>query len=158
MKTPQIKFFTPEENTPLTSKVVEKAKPTGNISDSGLLIFPKATLEEIGVEPQTALFKIGATEGKRKIKSLYLIPTDQQEGSFSFTRIGRGSGIALPVILKRGGIDYEAVKHIFTITIFNYSEGVVGYELAIEPEAPKEPYTGKTRGRKRKVAGEETAI
>jgi hypothetical protein len=158
MKTPQIKFFSPEENAPQTSKAVAKAKPTGHISDSGTLIFPKATLEEIGVEPQTASFKIGTAEGKRKIKSLYLIPTEEQEGSFAFTRIGRGSGIALPVILKRGGIDYEAAKHIFTVTIFNYSEGVIGYELAIEAEAPKEPYTGKPRGRKRKVAGEETAI
>jgi hypothetical protein len=52
--------------------------------------------------------------------------------------------------LKRGGIDFETVKHVFTASIFNYSEGVIGYELAIQPEAPKEPYTGKPRGRKRK--------
>ena len=59
--------------------------------------------------------------------------------------------------MKRGGIDYEAAKHVFTVTIFNYTEGVVGYELAIETEAPKEPYTGKPRGRKRKVTEEEAA-
>ncbi|SEJ15634.1 hypothetical protein SAMN05216327_106381 [Dyadobacter sp. SG02] len=88
MKIPQIKFFTPEENAPLAAKSVVKAKPTGHISESGMLIFPKATLEEIGVEPQTALFKIGTAEGKRKIKSLYLIPTEEQAGSFAFTRIG----------------------------------------------------------------------
>lgn len=155
MKIPQIKFFTPDENAPQISKAVEKAKPSGHISESGMLIFPKATLEEIGVEPQTALFKIGTQEGKRKIKSLYLIPTEEQDGSFAFTRIGRGSGVSLPVILKRGGIDYEAVKHIFTVTIFNYSDGVIGYELAIQPEAPKEPYTGKPRGRKRKESKQE---
>lgn len=158
MKRRQIKFFTPEENAPQASKEVAKAKPSGYISETGTLVFPKAALEEIGVEPETALFKIGTAEGKRKIKSLYLIPTDQQEGSFAFTRIGRGSGIALPVILKRGGIDYEAVKHIFTVTIFNYSEGVVGYELAIEAEAPKEPYTGKPRGRRPKVTEQEGIV
>jgi hypothetical protein len=158
MKTPQIRFFTPEENAPLAAKSVLKAKPIGHISETGTLIFPKATLEEIGVEPQAALFKIGAAEGKRKIKSLYLIPTDQQEGSFAFTRIGRGSGIALPVILKRGGVNYESVKHFFTVTIFNYSEGVIGYELAIETEVPREPYTGKPRGRKPKVTEPENAV
>jgi hypothetical protein len=158
MKTPQIKFFTPEENAPRTAKSVVKAKPTGHISESGMLIFPKATLEEIGVEPQTAFFKIGTAEGKRKIKSLYLIPSEEQEGVFSFTRVGRGSGIALPVILKRGGIDYEAVKHVFAVTIFNYSEGVIGYELEIQAEAPKEPYTGKPRGRKRKESELGTSV
>lgn len=150
MKTPQIKFFTLEENAPKAPKAVEKAKPSGHISEAGTLIFPKTTLEEIGVEPESAFFKIGTAEGKRKIKSLYLVPTEEQEGAFAFSRVGRGSGIALPVILKRGGIDFETVKHVFTVSIFNYSEGVIGYELAIQPEAPKEPYTGKPRGRKRK--------
>lgn len=158
MKTPQIKFFTPEENAPKASKAVEKAKPSGHISEAGMLIFPKTTLEEIGVDPQTAFFKIGTAEGKRKIKSLYLVPTEEQEGAFAFTRVGRGSGIALPVILKRGGIDFETVKHVFTVSIFNYSEGVIGYELAIQPEAPKEPYTGKPRGRKRKESEQEPSV
>lgn len=160
MKTPQIKFFSPEDNTEPVSKAAGKAKPkpSGYISDNGTLVFPKATLEEIGVEPETALFKVGTVEGKRKIRSLYLIPTDEQEGAFAFSKVGRGSGVPLAVILKRGGIDYQAAKHIFTVSIFNYSEGVIGYELAIEAEAPKEPYTGKPRGRKRKVGGEETPV
>ncbi|WP_026632613.1 hypothetical protein [Dyadobacter alkalitolerans] len=158
MKTPQIKFFSPEENIPQVSKAAEKAKPSGYISDSGKLVFPQATLEEIGIEPETALFKIGADEGKRKIKSLYLIPTDEKEGAFAFAKVGRGSGIPLSVILKRGGIDYEASKHIFTVSIFNYSEGVVGYELEIEGATPKAPYTGKPRGRKPKVSGQESAV
>jgi len=55
-----------------------------------MLIFPKATLEEIGVEPQTAFFRIGTAEGKRKIKYLYLIPSEEQEGAFTFSRVGRG--------------------------------------------------------------------
>jgi len=59
--------------------------------------------------------------------------------------------------LKRGGIGYQAAKYIFTVTIFNHSEGIIGYELAIEAEAPKEPYTGKPRGRKRKVTKQESA-
>ena len=81
-----------------------------------------------------------------------------ETGKCTFTRIGRGSGIALSVILKRGGIDYEAAKHIFTVTTFNFSEGLTGYELAIEAETPKEPYTGKPRGRKRKASGAEIAV
>ncbi|OJV17363.1 MAG: hypothetical protein BGO21_26135 [Dyadobacter sp. 50-39] len=160
MKIPQIKFFSPEENREPVSKaaVKAKAKPSGYISETGTLVFPKTTLEEIDVEPATALFKVGTAEGKRKIKSLYLIPTDEQEGAFAFSKVGRGSGIPLAVILKRGGVDYEAVKHIFTVTIFNYSEGVIGFELAIGEEAPKEPYTGKPRGRKPKPADAASAV
>lgn len=160
MKTPQIKFYSPEDNAEPVSKaaVKAKAKPSGYISEIGTLVFPKATLEEIGVEPATALFKVGTAEGKRKIKSLYLIPTDEQEGAFAFAKVGRGSGIPLAVILKQGGIDYQAAKYIFTVTIFNYSEGVIGYELAIGEEAPKEPYTGKPRGRKPKASEPESAV
>lgn len=89
---------------------------------------------------------------------MYLIPTDEQEGAFAFSKVGRGSGISLAVILKRGGVDYQAIKHIFTVTIFNYSEGVTGYELAIEVEALKEPYTGKPRGRKPKAVDAASAV
>ena len=105
MKTPQIKFFSLEDNTEPVSKtaVKAKAKPSGYISEIGTLVFPKAALEEIGVEPATALFKVGTAEGKRKIKSLYLIPTEDQEGAFAFAKVGRGSGIPLSVILKKGG-------------------------------------------------------
>ncbi|WP_188939336.1 hypothetical protein, partial [Dyadobacter endophyticus] len=154
------KFFSLEDNIEPVSKAAGKAKPkpSGYISEIGTLVFPKATLEEIGVEPATALFKVGTAEGKRKIKSLYLIPTDDQDGAFAFAKVGRGSGIPLSVILKKGGINYEAAKHIFTITIFNYSEGSVGYELAIGEEAPKEPYTGKPRGRKPKASESESAV
>jgi len=94
MKTPQIKFYSPEDNTEQVPKGAKtKAKPSGYISTTGTLVFPKATLEEIGVEPDVALFKVGTDEGKRKIKSLYLIPTDEQEGAFAFSKVGRGSGI-----------------------------------------------------------------
>jgi hypothetical protein len=57
-----------------------------------MLIFLPATLEEIGVEPQTAFFRIGTAEGKRKIKYLYLylIPSEEQEGAFTFSRVRRG--------------------------------------------------------------------
>lgn len=158
MKKPQIKFFLPEENAPQVSKAVKKAKPSGYISDTGKLVFPQSTLEEIGIEPETAIFKIGTDDGKRKIKSLYLIPTEEKEGTFAFSRVGRGSGIPLPIILKRGGIDYETTKHIFTVTIFNYSEGVIGYELQIQSEVPKPEYTGKPKGRKPKVTEQENAV
>jgi hypothetical protein len=152
MKLKAIKFFAPEENAP-AQKLVAKAKSalTGYISATGKLVFPTATLEELGLDAATSHFKIGTQEGKRKIKSLYLIPSENQEQAFSFERSGRGGYvIPLAIILKKGGIDFEGAKVTFSITTFDYEEGVTGYELTFESSAPKPEYTGKPRGRKPK--------
>ena len=82
---------------------------------------------------------------------LYLIPasTDQSE-TFELVRSGRGYVIPLSLILKKGGVDYSNNKYTFTIASFDY-EGGVGYELALNDTVIKPAYTGKPRGRKRKV-------
>ena len=147
-----IRFFLPEENQPKSKeKVKAKALPTGYISNAGKIIFPSATIEELGIEPETTKFQVGTDQGKRKIKNLYLIPTDQPN-AFSIVRTGRGYSLPLEVILSKGGIDYSASKHTFTASIFDH-EGVAGYALAISPETvvEKAPYTGKPRGRKPKT-------
>lgn len=152
MKTPSIRFFAPEENS-LPTKQIAKAKlaPTGYISTSGKIVLPALTLEELGIEAATASFRIGTQEGKRKIKSLYLVPTTEQEGAFSFARSGRGGYvIPLALILKKGGVNFESAKVPFSVTLFNYAGGVTGYELSIEDIYPKPAYTGKPRGRKAK--------
>lgn len=123
------------------------------------MVFPQATLEELGIEAENATFKIGTEEGKRKIKSLYLIPTEDPNESFAFEKAGRGSVIPLSIILKNGGVDFETVKHTFSVTIFNYIEGIVGYELELlstAPKADKPAYTGKPRGRRPKTETADT--
>jgi hypothetical protein len=152
MKARAIKFFSPEENVSVTKKPQEKPKPTGYISGSGKLVLPPKTLEELGIEPETSRFKIGTQQGKRTLKYLYLIPSADESGTFSLTRSGRGYSIPLELILRKGGIDFENTKYIFEITLFNYEEGVVGYELELGTEEPKPAYTGKPRGRKPKSA------
>lgn len=152
MKARAIKFFSPEENVSVTKKPQEKQKPTGYISGSGKLVLPPKTLEELGIEPETSRFKIGTQQGKRTLKYLYLIPSTEESGTFSLTRSGRGYSIPLELILRKGGIDFENTKYIFEITLFNYDEGVVGYELQLGSEEPKPAYTGKPRGRKPKSA------
>ncbi|WP_439557629.1 hypothetical protein [Dyadobacter sp.] len=150
MKANTIKFFSPEENAPVTKKAKAQTKPTGYISGTGKLVLPPKTLEELGVEPLSTRFKIGAPDGKRTLKYLYLIPSSDAEGTFAMTKSGRGFSIPLDVILKKGGVDFEKTKYTFDITIFNYEEGVVGYELALGTAEPKPEYTGKPRGRKPK--------
>lgn len=150
-----IRFFLPEENQPKTKERVKaKALPTGYISNAGKIIFPAATIEELGIEPENTKFQVGTDQGKRKIKNLYLIPTDQQS-SFSIVRTGRGYSLPLDLILSKGGIDYASSKHIFTASIFDH-EGIAGYALAISPEIviEKAPYTGKPRGRRPKAEAE----
>ena len=149
MASKDIRFFLPEENQPKTKeKVKAKALPTGYISNAGKIIFPAATIEELGIEPETTKFQVGTDQGKRKIKNLYLVPTDQQS-AFSIVRTGRGYSLPLELILSKGGIDYNATKYTFTASVFDH-EGKAGYVLAISPETivAKAPYTGKPRGRK----------
>lgn len=153
MKIKSIKFFAPEENAPV-QKATPKAKslPTGYISATGKLVFPSATLEELGIEAASSQFKIGTDEGKRKIKSLYLVPSESAEQAFSFERSGRGGYvIPLALILKKGGIDFQGAKVTFSVSLFHYDEGVVGYQLTFENSTPKPEYTGKPRGRKPKA-------
>ncbi|WP_221392682.1 hypothetical protein [Dyadobacter sp. NIV53] len=149
MKGKAIKFFSPEENIPVTKKAKPKQQLTGYISGLGKLVLPAKTLEELGIEAETTGFKIGTQEGKRTLKFLYLIPSTDQDGTFSLVKTGKGYAIPMEIILKKGGIDYENIKYSFTVTPFNYEEGVVGYELAILSSEPKKEYTGKPRGRKR---------
>ena len=155
MKQKAIKFFSPEENVPKT-KAAEKAAPlpTGYISNSGKLVFPATALRDLGIDPESTYFKIGIQEGKRKIKSIYLVPSSSSDRTFSFEKSGRGHVIPLAIILKKGAVDFENQKLIFTISSFDFDPATKGYELAIENEVPKPEYTGKPRGRKAKVAAQ----
>ncbi|SDH36480.1 hypothetical protein SAMN04487996_13432 [Dyadobacter soli] len=152
MKLKAIKFFSPEENIPKVKTAVKATPlPTGYISNSGKLVFPAAALRELGIDPESVNFKIGTHEGKRKIKSVYLVPATNSDETFSFEKSGRGHVIPLAVILKKGGVDFESQKLIFKISTFDFDPSTKGYELAIEAEAPKPEYTGKPRGRKAKA-------
>ena len=149
MKLKAIKFFSPEENVSKT-KAVEKSAPlpTGYISNSGKLVFPSAALQGLGIDPESAKFKIGTQEGKRKIKSVYLVPAASSDQTFSFEKSGRGHVIPLAIILKKGNVNFESEKLIFKISTFDFDQATKGFELLIEAEAPKPEYTGKPRGRK----------
>lgn len=87
-------------------------------------------------------------QGKRKAKSLYLVPSDSNEDTFSFEKGTKNYSLSLPFILTRSGIDYAKTKYEFTIRLFEY-EGRTAFELQLSPEATaKAPYMGKPRGRK----------
>ena len=106
----------------------------------------------MGIDPESTHFKIGTQEGKRKIKSVYLVPAASSDQTFSFEKSGRGHVIPLALILKKGNVNFESEKLIFKISTFDFDQNTKGYELAIETEAPKPEYTGKPRGRKPKAA------
>lgn len=149
MKLKALKFFSPEENVPKTKSAPKSVLvPTGYISNSGKLVFPVTALDDLGIDPESVHFKIGVQEGKRKIKSLYLVPSESSEQTFAFEKSGRGHVISLATILKKGGINFDSEKFAFKIHAFDFDTSAKGYELAIEPQAPKPEYTGKPRGRK----------
>ncbi|HEV7350815.1 hypothetical protein [Telluribacter sp.] len=157
MKAKAIKFFSPEENSEPKSKRTEKAPALkGYISGAGKLVFPSKTIEQLDFNPDQSRFMIGAQEGKRKIKSLFLVPTtDDQAVSFEMAKGAKNYSISLAVILQKNGVDYANNKYNFTVAPFDYEEGTTGYELQLESQAPKAEYTGKRRGRKPKNENQE---
>ncbi len=154
MKAKQIRFFSLDENSESkkkSEKSVAKPSPvTGYISSTGKLVFPAKSISQLGLDPSNNQFRVGTQDGKRKIKSLYLIPASEgQEGTFELEQGAKSYAISLPFILQKGGIDYAETKYNFTVKSFDYDDSVTGYELKLNDESPKLPYTGKPRGRKK---------
>ena len=152
MKAKQIRFFSQNENseakTQKEKKAVKETPATGYISSAGKVVFPNKTITQLGIDTENNQFKVGAQEGKRKIKSLYLIPGASDLGeTFELEKAAKSYSISLPYILQKGGIDYANAKYTFTIKPYNY-EDVQGYELKLTNDSPKAEYSGKPRGRK----------
>lgn len=154
MKAKQIRFFSPDENSESkkkSEKTVAKAAPvTGYISSAGKLVFPAKAIAQLGFDPSNNQFKVGTQDGKRKIKSLYLIPgVAGEDQTFELAQGAKSYAISLPYILQKGGIDFAETKYNFTVKPFEYDNGVTGYELKLASDSPKPEYTGKPRGRKK---------
>ena len=64
MKIKPIKFFSPQDNAPAVKAEKSKTLPAGYVSATGKLVFPTATLEELGIEAKSAHFKIGIATNK----------------------------------------------------------------------------------------------
>ena len=156
MKALSLSFFSPQDNS--EPKAKKKAAPksvplTGYLSPAGKLVFPAKTISQLSFDADTTRVKIGTQQGKRKIKSLYLIPaTDDSSDSFEMVKAAKSYTISLALILQKGGIDFANTKYTFTVKPFTYEGGASGYELQLNDAAPKAPYTGKPRGRKPKNA------
>jgi hypothetical protein len=158
MKPVSIRFFTPQDNTQTSSpknkkaNVAKQVKLEGYISPAGKLVLPAKTIHQLELEADSVRFKVGTDSGKRKIKVLYLVPTqDTQADSFELVKAAKSYTIALGVILQKGGIDYKTTKYEFTLSPFTDEEGISGYSLSLANPGPKPTYTGKPRGRKSKV-------
>ncbi|GAB4015276.1 hypothetical protein GCM10028808_40150 [Spirosoma migulaei] len=158
MKSIDIRFFSLAENSLPKAKKEKAVKAkkvilTGYISNAGKLVFPAKTTTGLGVDFENTTFKVGMQEGKRKAKSLYLVPvSDSQEDTFQVEKAAKSYTLSLPFILKKSGVDFGKSKYAFTIRLFDY-EGSTAFELQLSQEdaAPKVPYTGKPRGRKPKT-------
>lgn len=156
MKAKQIRFFTPQDNAAKALKKTQTkpAKPLkleGYISGTGKLVFPKKIMDQLDLPIDSIRFQIGTQPGKRKLKILYLVPTqDTQVESFPLSKGAKSYSISLSYILQKGGLDYSLTNYTFTLSPFDYQEGVRGYELKLHDPRPKAAYQGKPRGRKAK--------
>lgn len=156
---PDIRFFTQADNksiskTAKADKVAKSIPLTGYLSPTGKLVLPTKTVQAIGDLGGVQAMKVGSQVGKRKLTVFYLIPTDEQDAEgFPVATTPRGLTIELAHILTSGRVDYKTGKYSFTLTPFDYQEGMTGYELALTAQhaQPKAPYMGKPRGRKPKA-------
>lgn len=156
MKNKVIRFFSTQDNTlakPKKEKALAKSKPVkleGYISPAGKLVIPAKNFDQLELPTDLSWVKIGTDVGKRKIKTLYLIPSDSEDNSFELVKAAKSYTISLDIILKKGGIDYDQTKYSFTLTSFTDEFGTSGYVMKLTNDAPKAVYTGKPRGRKPK--------
>ncbi|WP_234734193.1 hypothetical protein [Tellurirhabdus bombi] len=154
MKEKKIRFFSPQDNEetkPKPAKEQKEAAPTASISLTGRLIFPIKTIEKLDVNPETTRFRVGVEEGKRKVKSLYLVPaTDDSADVFELVKIGRSYTIPLQGILKNLNLDYTTTLFIFSVKSFDYEDSARAFELALteQQERVKKEGEPKKRGRK----------
>ncbi|GAB4019606.1 hypothetical protein [Spirosoma koreense] len=157
MKAKQLRFFTRQDNTPKApktkqTKLTKPLKLEGTILSTGKLVLPQPAIDQLGIPLDSLRFQIGTQPGQRKLKVLYLVPTQDDQGeSFPMKKGAKSYSIALGPILQKGGLDYSLIKYTFTLKPFIYQEGVTGYELQLLDTTPKPAYTGKPRGRKAKV-------
>ena len=158
MKSIDIRFFSSDENNQPKERKTETPKSkkevlTGYISNAGKVVFPAKTVADLGIDIANAAFKVGMQEGKRKAKSLYVVPAAESEvNTFQFEKAAKSFTMSLPFILKKSGVDFKKTKYVFTIHSFDHKE-TTGFELQLKQyeEAPKVPYTGKPRGRRLKA-------
>jgi hypothetical protein len=158
MKSIAIRFFASQDNT-ISSPKKEKAAKTkkrtlsGYISPIGKLVFPAKTVADLGIDFNNTQFKVGIPDGKRKAKSLYLVPgDDSQPDTFQFEKAAKSYTLSLPFILTKSGVDFSTNKYTFVIELFDY-EGNRAFVLQLNQDkgSPKAAYTGKPRGRKPKA-------
>ncbi|MBO0953316.1 hypothetical protein [Fibrella forsythiae] len=151
-----IHFFTPQDNAPDGPVKTNEKSPQlrGYISSSGKLTLPLSTLEQLGLAHSA--FLVGTDAGKRRIKTLYLIPAEPGEPeTFTMSQGAKSRFIELGPLLRNNGLDFGATKYSFSVSPFTY-EGQSAYALALREEKaadaqqPKAPYMGKPRGRRKK--------
>ena len=134
MKPINLHFFSPSQNSPAKGKSQKAAKPTkvvltGYISSAGKLVFPAKTVAQLGVDVDKTAFRVGMQAGKRKAKSLYLVPADEQQAeTFPIAKAAKSYTVSLPFILKKSGVDFPKRKYTFVIRPFEY-EGTNAWEL-----------------------------
>lgn len=158
MKNPSIVFFSLSDNT--AEKVEKKTLPAkkrinakGYISSTGKLVLPYQNLEGFPLDLGNSSFQLGIDANTRKAKSLFLIPASGDSNLFSFESAAKSWTLKVPFLLQKSGIEFEKKKYSFFARVFDF-EGVKSLELVltVEKTEPKLPYTGKPRGRKKKVA------
>ena len=144
-----IRFFAPEENVAprkkRTTSKSDKSEVTGYITSTGKVIIPQKSAEEVGLKPEESAFKIGMPENKRKLKSLYLVPTSRgEEGVFEMHESGRNYFLPLGVILEKGGLDVQNKKYTFNINTFQYGDdNKTAFELKLNKPTTKTKRPGR---------------
>lgn len=152
-----IRFYSLADNSPtVAQKTTKHQSLTGYISAKGNVVLPNKTVEQLAIDPDLSRFLVGAAQGKRNVKELYLVPaTDDDPAAFALIKGAKSYALALGGILLKSGIDYKTSKYQLVINPFEYEEGITAYALRLEPQTTSDVVPGKRRGRKPKAAADQ---
>lgn len=137
MKTIKLRYFKPQATATKSTKT--KALK-GHISKTGSLFLP------LELNFGDSMFsKVATSKDSQSITSLYIAPTSNPD-EFPIKQTKKSYAINIESVLAEDGLDYKTGKLTFTIDTIQIRNQTY-YELNFD--APKKPYTGKPRGKKK---------
>ena len=139
VKPNKIRFFSPVDNADEAPLEAPKATTfTTMVTKTGRLAFPQKLMEGLRIDPSKPYYKVGTVNRRKGVKVLYLMPTEAADTeAFELSKTGRGYSILLKGVLQKMGLNFQDHEYTFTITPYEYGDGVTGFELVSDQQTPR---------------------
>jgi bifunctional DNA-binding transcriptional regulator/antitoxin component of YhaV-PrlF toxin-antitoxin module len=135
----KIRFFSPVDNADEAPLEAPKETTfTTTVTKTGRLAFPQKLMEGLRIDPSKPHYKVGTVNRRKGVKALYLMPTEEGDAeAFELSKTGRGYSIPLKGVLQKIGLNFQDHEYTFTVTPYDYGDGVSGFELVSDQQTPR---------------------